>query len=94
MARIAGVDLPRRKHVTISLRYLFGIGPKKAREICAKTGIADGGAKDAHQGRSRGQGLSGRKPTGSDPRKDQRQKIFCHRVIRSCSHHAPPSADS
>ena len=24
MARIAGVDLPRRKHVTISLRYLYG----------------------------------------------------------------------
>ncbi len=41
MARIAGVDLPRRKHVTISLRYLFGIGPSKAREICAKTGIPE-----------------------------------------------------
>src|SRR5207253_2587444 len=40
MARISGVDLPRRKHVVISLRYLYGIGPTKAREICAKTGIA------------------------------------------------------
>ena len=41
MARIAGVDLPNLKHVVISLRYLYGIGPTKAREICAKTGIAE-----------------------------------------------------
>jgi small subunit ribosomal protein S13 len=41
MARIAGVDLPRRKHVTISLRYLYGIGPKQAKTICQKTGIPE-----------------------------------------------------
>ena len=40
MARIAGVDLPRRKHVAYALPYLFGIGPKLARDICAKTNIA------------------------------------------------------
>ncbi|HET6331719.1 MAG TPA: 30S ribosomal protein S13 [Polyangiales bacterium] len=34
MARIAGVDLPGRKHIVISLRYLFGIGPKLASDIC------------------------------------------------------------
>jgi small subunit ribosomal protein S13 len=34
MARISGVDLPGRKHIVISLRYLFGIGPKSASEIC------------------------------------------------------------
>ena len=34
MARIGGVDLPGRKHITISLRYLFGIGPKLAADIC------------------------------------------------------------
>ncbi len=39
MARIAGVDLPRRKHIAYALPYLFGIGPKTARDICAKTGI-------------------------------------------------------
>jgi small subunit ribosomal protein S13 len=39
MARIAGVDLPRRKHVAYALPYLFGIGPKLARDICAKTNI-------------------------------------------------------
>ncbi|MGZ3417193.1 MAG: 30S ribosomal protein S13 [Polyangiales bacterium] len=41
MARIAGVDLPRRKHITISLRYLYGIGPATARQICKKTGIPE-----------------------------------------------------
>jgi small subunit ribosomal protein S13 len=41
MARIAGVDLPRHKHLVISLRYLYGVGPTRAREICAKTGIPE-----------------------------------------------------
>lgn len=40
MARIAGVDLPGRKHVIIALQYIYGIGPAKAKEICEKTGIA------------------------------------------------------
>jgi len=40
MARISGVDLPGRKHVSISLRYLFGIGPKRARFICDTAGVA------------------------------------------------------
>jgi small subunit ribosomal protein S13 len=39
MARIAGVDLPRRKHLAYALPYLFGIGPKTARDICEKTKI-------------------------------------------------------
>ena len=39
MARIAGVDLPKRKHVAYALPYLYGIGQKLAREICAKAGI-------------------------------------------------------
>ena len=34
MARISGVDLPGRKHVVISLQYLFGIGKHRAKEIC------------------------------------------------------------
>jgi small subunit ribosomal protein S13 len=41
MARIAGVDLPNRKHIVISLRYLYGIGPTTARQICKKTGIPE-----------------------------------------------------
>lgn len=39
MARIAGVDIPREKRVDISLRYIFGIGPHVAGQICAKTQI-------------------------------------------------------
>ncbi|MCA9582899.1 MAG: 30S ribosomal protein S13 [Myxococcales bacterium] len=35
MARIAGVDLPGRKHITIALRYIYGIGPKAAADICS-----------------------------------------------------------
>ena len=32
MARIAGVDLPRNKHVFIALTYIYGIGnPRSAR---------------------------------------------------------------
>ena len=40
MARIAGVDLPRHKHVAYSLPYLYGIGQATAREICQKAGIS------------------------------------------------------
>ena len=39
MARIAGVDLPARKHISIALRYIFGIGPAKSKQICDATGI-------------------------------------------------------
>ena len=41
MARIAGVDLPRRKHLVYALPYLFGIGLTKAKEICKKAKIAE-----------------------------------------------------
>ena len=40
MARIAGVDLPKHKHIAYSLPYLYGIGQKLAKEICGKAGIA------------------------------------------------------
>ena len=39
MARIAGVNIPTNKRVAISLRYIYGIGPKKAQEICAALNI-------------------------------------------------------
>ena len=39
MARIAGVNLPTNKRVVIALRYIFGIGPTNARNICSKVGI-------------------------------------------------------
>ena len=37
--RIEGIDLPRDKRVEISLRYLYGIGPKLARDILAATKV-------------------------------------------------------
>ena len=40
MARIAGVNIPDNKHIVISLRYVYGIGPTTASAICDKTGIA------------------------------------------------------
>ena len=33
MARIAGVDLPRNKHVNIALTYIYGIGNSRAARI-------------------------------------------------------------
>ncbi len=39
MARIAGVDLPDNKKLEVVLTYLYGIGWKRAKEICEKTGI-------------------------------------------------------
>jgi small subunit ribosomal protein S13 len=33
MARIAGVDLPRNKHVNIALTYIYGIGRPRAARI-------------------------------------------------------------
>ena len=41
MARIAGVNIPTNKRVVIALQYIHGIGPKFAREIVTKVGIAD-----------------------------------------------------
>jgi small subunit ribosomal protein S13 len=42
MARIAGVDIPNEKRVEISLRYIFGIGPAVAQQICEKTRVDPG----------------------------------------------------
>jgi len=39
LARIAGVNIPTNKLVVIGLTYIYGIGRKKAEEICAKVGI-------------------------------------------------------
>ena len=39
MARIAGVDLPRRKHIQIALTYIYGIGRSSARKICEKVKV-------------------------------------------------------
>ena len=41
MARIAGVDLPRHKHIAFALPYLYGIGRTLAKEICRKANIPE-----------------------------------------------------
>ena len=41
MARIAGVNIPSNKRVLISLRYIYGIGPAKARQITTRLSIPE-----------------------------------------------------
>lgn len=36
MARIAGVDIPPDKQIWVSLTYIYGIGPSRAREILGR----------------------------------------------------------
>ena len=40
MARISGVDLPRRKHIVYALPYLYGIGRTTAQQICTRAKVA------------------------------------------------------
>ncbi|MHB8619752.1 MAG: 30S ribosomal protein S13 [Chloroflexota bacterium] len=39
MARIAGVDIPRDKHVEVALTYIYGIGPTTSRHILRQTQV-------------------------------------------------------
>ena len=39
MARIAGVDLPKKKRAEIGLTYIYGIGHTTARSILTKAGV-------------------------------------------------------
>lgn len=39
MARVVGVDLPKDKRIEIALRYIYGIGPTRAREVLQATNI-------------------------------------------------------
>jgi small subunit ribosomal protein S13 len=41
VARIAGVNIPTNKRVLISLRYIYGIGPKNAKDIVEELGIPE-----------------------------------------------------
>ena len=41
MARIAGIDIPRDKHVVVSLTYIYGIGSSTAKTILKKCGISE-----------------------------------------------------
>jgi small subunit ribosomal protein S13 len=39
MPRLLGVDIPNDKSTVVSLTYLYGVGPKTARDLCHKAGI-------------------------------------------------------
>lgn len=36
MPRVIGIDIPGKKRLIISLRYIHGVGPRIAKEICEK----------------------------------------------------------
>ena len=46
MARIAGVDLPKRKRVEIGLTYIYGIGRSSSLDILSKLNIDPGTSTD------------------------------------------------
>ena len=39
MARIAGINIPQNKVVSIALTYIHGIGPLSSKKICEKLNI-------------------------------------------------------
>ncbi len=39
MPRVMGVDIPNDKPTWVSLTYLYGVGPKTARDLCHKAGV-------------------------------------------------------
>ncbi len=39
MPRLLGVDIPAKKKISYSLRYIYGIGPQRADQIVAETGL-------------------------------------------------------
>jgi len=50
MPRLLGVDIPNDKPTIISLTYLYGVGPKVARDLCHKAGIdPQGRARDLRE---------------------------------------------
>jgi len=40
MPRLLGVDIPNDRAIVVALTYLYGVGPKTARELCHKAGIS------------------------------------------------------
>ncbi len=39
MPRLLGVDIPNDRPTVIALTYLYGVGPKIARDLCHKAGV-------------------------------------------------------
>lgn len=50
MPRLLGVDIPNDRPTVIALTYLYGVGPKTARDLCHKAGVEPGGrARDLRE---------------------------------------------
>lgn len=41
MARIAGINIPEHKHAVIAIQAIYGVGPTRAKSICAGAGVAE-----------------------------------------------------
>lgn len=41
MPRLLGVDIPNDRKAVISLTYLFGVGPRTARDLCQKAAVEE-----------------------------------------------------
>lgn len=39
MPRLLGVDIPNDRPTEVSLTYLYGVGPRVARQLCHKAGV-------------------------------------------------------
>jgi small subunit ribosomal protein S13 len=39
MARIAGINIPEKKHIVVALTSIYGLGPTRARQICESTKV-------------------------------------------------------
>ena len=39
MPRVLGIDIPGKKKLEYSLRYIYGIGPTLAKEVCEKANL-------------------------------------------------------
>ncbi len=39
MPRLLGVDIPNERKAVVSLTYLFGVGPRTARDLCHKAAV-------------------------------------------------------
>ena len=47
MPRLLGVEIPAKKKVAISLRYIYGIGPQRADQVVKEAGIDPNQRADA-----------------------------------------------
>ncbi|MBP7830088.1 MAG: 30S ribosomal protein S13 [Kiritimatiellae bacterium] len=47
MPRVLGIEIPGKKRVEFALRYIYGIGPARARQVVAQAGIDPATKADA-----------------------------------------------